>query len=194
MDRIAVVTGRQLIKISDIDRNLRVIAFINGQPLDLSRTARKTAADRLVDQQIIRQELASEAYGTAVEQDVDALQQQIVRDRYQGSTAHLRTALQRYGLSEQDFREQLLWQLTVLRFFDERFSPGVMVTDDEIAGYYSQKLADIRKESPRDYSLPAVSDRIRETIESQKIDKEFETWLSQMRKQTRIEYKDAAFQ
>jgi len=194
VDRIAVIAGNRVIKTSDIERELKLTSFLNGQPLDSSPKARRAAADRLVDQQIIRQELASQGYGRAGDKDADALQSQIVRDRFQGSVEQMKASLHRYGISEQQLHDQLVWQLTVLQFIEERFRPGVLITDEDIQSYYQQHLAEIRRESPKDWSLTAVSAQIRTTLESQRIDQEFEAWLSQTRKQNRIEYKDAAFQ
>ena len=46
--------------------------------------------------------------------------------------------MKRYGLTEPKLREQLLWQLTVLQFIDERFRGGVVVTDDDVRDYYDE--------------------------------------------------------
>ena len=59
LDRIAVVVGKVAIKSSDIERDIRVTAFLNHEPLVFTPDARKKAADRLIDQQIIRQEIAT---------------------------------------------------------------------------------------------------------------------------------------
>jgi hypothetical protein len=193
VDRIAVIAGNHIIKTSDIDRDLRLTGFLNRQTVDFGAKARHDAADRLIDQQMIRQELAAEGYSRASDDDADELEKQIVRNRYQGSSPQFQSALQRYGLNEKQFHEQLLWQLTVLRFIDQRFRPGVLVTDEEIAAYYQEHLAEIRRESPQNYTLEAVSARIRQTLESQRVDKDFDAWLTQMRHQNRIEFREAAF-
>src|ERR1035441_1089260 len=43
VDRIAVIVGKQVIKSSDVERDLRVTAFINRQPIDLNAAARRKA-------------------------------------------------------------------------------------------------------------------------------------------------------
>src|SRR5271165_3379020 len=62
MDRVAVIVGRNVVKTSDITRDLRATQFINGEPVDTSEAARRKSADRLVDQQLIRQELLNAGY------------------------------------------------------------------------------------------------------------------------------------
>src|ERR1051326_8301662 len=121
LDRIAVVVGKRVVKTSDIDRELPVTAFLNREPLNLKRDARKKAVDRLVDQQIIRNEIATGEYPRASESDADKLLNQIRASRFAGTEARLTSELGRYGLSEAQLRDHLLWQLTVLRFIDERF-------------------------------------------------------------------------
>ncbi len=41
IDRIAIVVGDSIVKDSDINRDIRVTSFLNGDPLDLSDKARK---------------------------------------------------------------------------------------------------------------------------------------------------------
>jgi hypothetical protein len=194
IDRIAVIVGKQAIKSSDVDRDLRVTAFINSQPLDLGAAARRKAADRLVDQQIVRTEISVQGYSRPTDADAEQLLQQITNDRFHGSATQLQSALVRYGLSRALLREQLLWQLTVLRFIDQRFRPGILVTDEEVRAYYDQHLADLRREYAKDFTFETLSQKIRASLEGERIDQEFETWLDQARKRNRIEYKDAAFQ
>src|SRR5690349_15785241 len=99
VDRIAVVIGKQLIKLSDEDRDLRVTAFLNRQPIDLSPAARRKAADRLIDQQIIRKELSAQGYSRPTDEEAGQLLQQIATERYRGSAPQLQAALLRYGLT-----------------------------------------------------------------------------------------------
>ena len=42
---------------ADIERDLRVTEFLNGQPLSLGPTSRKAATNRLIDQVFIRREI-----------------------------------------------------------------------------------------------------------------------------------------
>lgn len=194
IDRIAVVAGKRAIKLSDIDRELRVTEFINKQPVNLSSAARREAAGRLVDQEIIREELSAQGYSRATDADADTLMKQIARDRFHGSEAQLKAALLQYGITPDQFHKQLLWQLTVLQFIDQRFRPGVLVSDDDVRAYYDQHLSELKRQYPHDNSFEALSDKIKSLLTSQRVDAEFESWLSGARKRMRVEYKEAAFQ
>ena len=194
IDRIAVIVGKHVIKTSDIDRDLRVAAFLNREPLRLTSDTKRKAAERLVDQEIIRQEVATGAYRRATDADADALTNQIRKDRWGGSEARFRAALSQYGLSEAALHEQLLWQLTVLRFIDQRFRPGVLVTDEEVRQYYDTHISELRRENPGNSSFEALAPKIRAVLEGERINQEFEAWLQQARKRNHIEYRQGAFE
>jgi peptidyl-prolyl cis-trans isomerase SurA len=188
IDRIAAVVGKHAIKVSDLDRDLRVTDFLNGQPLVESEDAKRKSADRLIDQQIIRDELATGGYERATDADANAMLAQIRQNRYGGSEARLRQALTNYGLNEDSLREQLVWQLTVLKFIDQRFRAGALVTDEEVRGYYDQH-PDLRKAS-----FDSVAPKIRDTLQGEQVNKQFEEWLAAARKQARVEFRQTAFE
>lgn len=193
VDRMAVVVGKHVVKVSDIERDLRVTAFLNREPLAFDPGARKKSAERLIDQEIMRQEIATGRYKRATDDDALALLKQIRQERFGGVEARLRSALAQYGLSQEQLREQLLWQLTVLRFIDQRFRPGVLVDDDEVRVYYDQHLPELRKQYPRDNRFEEMSPKIRSSLEGERMDKALEAWLVQARTRNRIDYREEAF-
>jgi hypothetical protein len=194
LDRMAVIVSKHVIKTSDIDRDLRVTEFLNRQPLDLSPEAKRKSVERLIDQEIIRQEIVTGAYRRPSEADAAAFEKQLQNDRFRGSAAALREALGKYGLTEEQLREALLWQLTVLRFIDERFRASVLVTDDEVKTYYDQHAAELRKENPGTPTFEALRNKIRDSLEGERINQNFNEWLEQARKRYRIEYRQEALQ
>ncbi len=186
IDRIAVIVDKHAVKLSDVDRDVRVTEFLNREPLNLSGDAKRKAADRLIDQQIIRIELTTGSYGRAHDSDTHALLQKFRRDRFAGSDARLRQALTQYGLTEDQLRSQMLWQLTVLDFIDERFRPGVLVTDEQVKAYYDQHPA-LHK-----VAYDKASTQIRNTLEGEQVNQQFDAWLDSERKRTHIEFREEA--
>src|SRR5437868_6064116 len=59
VDRMAVIVGKHVIKLSDIDRDLRLTAFLNRESLKITPETKRQAAERLIDQEIIRQEIVT---------------------------------------------------------------------------------------------------------------------------------------
>ena len=194
IDRIAVVVGKHAIKLSDIDRDLRVTEFQNREPLNLSGAARKKAGGRLVDQTIIGDEIVNGGYQRPSESDADALAAKLRTDRFGGSDARMRQALAQYGITEDVLRAELLWQLEVLRFIDQRFRPGVNVTDEELRDYYNQHRSELTRQYPGAAAFETLEPKIREKLEGERINQAFEEWLDRARQRTRIEYKQEAFQ
>jgi hypothetical protein len=188
IDRIAVVVGKTVIKSSDIARELRVTSFLNREPLATTPAARQKAAERLVDQAIIRDQIQRGGYGMPSDQDADAFYQQIRRDRFAGADARMRSELTKYNLTPEQLKQHLLWQLAVLRFIDQRFRPGVLITDEEVRARYEQR-ADRKTKTLED-----LEPKIRESIENERIDKNFEQWLVETRKRNPAEFKKEAFQ
>jgi peptidyl-prolyl cis-trans isomerase SurA len=194
VDRAAVVVNKDVIKSSDIYRDLRVTEFLNSEQPNFSASARRKAAERLIDQNILRQEISSGGFRWASENDAGALLNNIRQDRFGGSQDRLRAALSRYGLSEEDLRAQLLWQLTVLRFIDQRFRNGVLVTDEDVRGYYDQHLPELKREYPGNSSFEALAPKVRASLEGERINQNFVQSVEQARKRSRIRYLHGAFE
>jgi hypothetical protein len=189
-----VIVGKHAIKLSDIEHELRLTEFLNNQPLDLGAAARKQAADHLIDQAVIRDEIALEGYGRASDAQASAMLSQFRKNRFAGSDSRLRASLEHYGLSEKELHDHLLWQMTVLDFIDQRFRPGVMVNDTEIRKYYDTHLPTLKKQHPRDFSYETLEPQIRTVLEGEQVNQQFEAWLDESRKNTRIQYLNGAFQ
>ena len=190
VDRIAIVVGDRVVKTSDIDREVRVTELLNGDTLDLSADARKKAAERLIDQALIRREIETGGYATATEEDANAMIAQISKERF-GSTSAFHAALQQYGVTEEQLRRHVRWQLSVLRFIETRFRPGVLVTDQDIERYYAENYAN-GKATPA--PIASVRSKIEDQITGERINKAFYAWLEEVRKQANPEYHDGAFE
>jgi len=196
VDRIAVIVGNRAIKTSDLERDLRVSQLLNNEPARSDVETRRKVAERLIDQELVRQEMLSGGggYRPPGEKDVDALVEQLRRDRFGGSEERMSEALARYGLTTDQLRRQLLWQLTVLRFIDQRFRPAVLVTDQDVSGYYKLHRAAFEKAYPQAHGLEALQPKIREILTGERVNELFEEWLKQKHATTRIEYRDPALE
>jgi hypothetical protein len=187
IDRIAIVVNNQIIKQSDIERDIRVTDFLNHDPLSLSLAARKQAANRLIDQAFIRHEVRVGDYPTATFEDADAQLSLIKKDKFKSNEAFLQ-AVRNYGLTVPDLRFTFRWQLTVLRFIDVRFKPAALVTDTDVQQYYNAHLAALRQAHPKAYALKDVQSEIHQTLVSEKVNQLFFAWLDEQRKEAKIQY------
>jgi hypothetical protein len=179
IDAIAVVVNTDLIKDSDINRDLLATQMLNGDPPSLTAAARKKDAAHLIDQVFIREEIRDGAYPIATEDQADKELNQLIADRYK-THAELDAALKRYHLTEPDLREQFRWQLTVLNFIDARFRPAVLITDEAVNKYFSQHRAQVKSESDA-----------RDILTNEQVNKLLFEWLDQHRKNAKVRYLEA---
>ena len=120
MDRVAVVVGNQVITESEVFQEVRLTAFLNRQPLDLSAAARREAAERLVDQQLIRNEMQIGGYRRRRKRRATRSCASSAR-RTTPVSRHFTPRSTKYGLTEDEVKRHLLWQVAALRFTDQRF-------------------------------------------------------------------------
>jgi hypothetical protein len=191
IDRIAIIIGNSIIKDSDIDRDVRVTEFLNGDPLDLSNAARKKAVNRLIDQVFIRREIDIGDYPQASWKQTDEQLDRLKRQKFKTQAA-FEQALRKYGIPEIDLRTQFQWQLTILTFIDIRFKPAVLVTDEDIEKYYNQHAAQLQREHPGKASLEDLHEEIRQQITEERVNQQFFAWLDQQRKSAKIQYLEAS--
>jgi hypothetical protein len=181
VDRIAIVAGKKIIKDSDIANDLKLTAFLNQEPLAYTAAARKKAASRLLDQQFIRDEIESGDYPKATVAETQETLNKLMKLRYRTDAAY-KNALAMYGISEDDLKARLLWQLTVLRFIDVRFRSSAYVSDDEIRQYHDSHQQQVGAD------LTAARSKIEDLLTAERTDKAFYDWLDQQRQATTIRY------
>jgi len=195
IDRVAVTLDNQVITQSEILLEIRLTAFQNGVPADFKPEAKREAAGRLIEQKLIRREIEVGRYLKPGPADVEPMLKQFETQRFHNA-GELRGALEKLGLREEDLKAHLLWQLTLLRFIDVRFRPGIQVTDQDIQQYFSQKLPELEKQAgpEKKIRLEDLRDKIQEALTDERVDQQLNDWLAETRKHMRIEFHPEAFQ
>ena len=193
LDRIAVSVGNRVITARDLDREIRVTAFLNGARPDFSAAAKRATADRMIEQKLIRRELETSRYPVpAASEVVPELDK--FKAKYFADDAAYRHALAAAGLTEADLQAALLWQRTLLLFIDVRFRPGVQVTDQEIQDYYDKTVAPAARAAGETPTLAKYHDAIETRLTEDKVDQETDRWLQQVRRRTEIVFHPEVFQ
>ncbi len=195
IDRIAVSVANRVIAASDINREIRVTAFLNGVKPDLSAAARRAAADRLVEQTLVRLEVENSRYPMPTVAEVQPALEQFKKKQYSDDSAY-RRALAAAGIAEQDVLNELVWQRTLLSYVDVRFRPAVQVSDQEIQDYFQNVVKPAAEaahpETPA--TLDDYRNQIEETLAGKKEDQELDRWIKQAKQRNTIVYHDEAFQ
>ena len=195
IDRVAVTVDKMVITESDIVNQMRIAAFLNAESLDLIPAQKREAATRLVEQVLIRREMEISRYPAPALSDTGPILEEIKRERFPDAESYQRE-LDRCGIRERDLRENLLLQMTMLRFIEYRFRPGIAVSDEEVSQYYEQKLLPEYRQR-RAEAPPALEDsreQIEEILIEERVDRTLERWLQQAAGQARIRFREEVFQ
>jgi hypothetical protein len=191
VDRVAVIVGNGVVKDSDIDEDLRVTEFLNNESPSITPAARKTAANRLVDQKLIRKEIDAGDYPSTPVTEAQTLLADL-KKRYPDEAAY-RRALASRRIDDEDVKDRLLWQLTVLRFIDLRFRPAALVTDEEMEAYYNQHQQQLQAANPgKPATLDALRPQIEDILTEERVNQLLDEWLDRQRKNTKILYLEEA--
>jgi hypothetical protein len=189
IDRIVATVNGHAILQSDWEDAIRYDAFIEGRSLDnLTALDRKATLDRLIDQELLREQLHATASPEMQRQEVQQKVQEI-RKFYPGSDnqQEWQATLGRHGLTEQELESRLAQQLELMRLVDARLRPGVQIDPRSIEIYYQETLVpELRKAGGKQPSLAEVAPKVREVLTQQKINDLMVSWLRNLRAESRI--------
>ena len=193
VDRIAVSVGNLVITTSELERQIRTTAFLNGKPPDFSPASKRATADRMVEQMLIRRELENGRYPLPSAGEIEPVLEKFVRDNF-GSAADYQKALVATGLSEQDLKDELLWQRRLLLFVGERFRAGVYVSDQQIQDYFEKivRPAAALVKPGQPVEIEDYRAGIEDTLAGPRVDQAMDSWLQDVRKRTDIVYHEEA--
>src|SRR5579884_2996360 len=121
VDRIVATVNRQPILLSDWEVELRYEALLDQKPLPVSDDVARAALDRLIDQELLRQQLKSYRVDAPTTEEINDRIKEI-RRQIPGADndAGYHADLARYGLTEQELRDRVATQALILRFIDVR--------------------------------------------------------------------------
>lgn len=189
VDRILATVNGHVILQSDWEDALCYQAFVSGRSLDqLTAEDRKGALDRLIDQELLREQMQSSDFPHATQQEID-LRISDVRNQYPeaGTNSAWQALLVRYGLTESELKSRVALELDLLRLVDARLRPSVQIDSKSIESYYNQQLLpQLREKGAREVPLSEVTPKIRELLTQQKLNQLLTAWLQNLRASSEI--------
>jgi SurA-like protein len=188
VDRIVATVNGQPILQSDWDIAMRCEAFLDQRPLQFTAEAARASLDRLVDQELLRQQVRSFQLQPVGE---DRLRSRLEEIRHQipgaASAAGWEAALHRYGLVQSEIEERIADQMEILRFIDVRLRPTVHVDRRSIeAYYYDTLLPQLQEKGATPVPLAEVSAKIEEVLSQKILDSLLADLLRDLRQQGEI--------
>lgn len=186
IDRIAVSVGNQVITEAQIIDEIRVTSFLNRQKPEFTPDQKKAAAERLIEQTLMKREMDLSHYPLPDMAEADPLLAEALRGR---------EPLAGTGITEQDLKEHLWWQLTMLRFIEFRFRPSVQIPEAAIKDFYDKKRIEWEKQGLN--PVPSLEDSradIEKVLTQQRVDHAMDRWLGDTRTRVEILYRKEALQ
>lgn len=190
LDGIVATVNGHIILLSDWEDELRYETLVGGrEPAQVSAAERKAALDRLIDQELLREQMRAADFQHASKAEID---QRILEIRKQFPSAATdsdwQAILARHGFTGQTLTQHVGLDLDLLRLVDERLRPKVSIDSRSIESYYNQTLLpELRQSGAKDVSLAEVTPKIRELLTQQKVNELLEAWLSNLRSGSQIQ-------
>jgi hypothetical protein len=183
---VAQVNGHPVLK-SDVEEELAFEAFLNGRELDsLSNSGREAALNRLIDQELLREQVRPHERAPANEV---AARMSEVRKLYPKATGEesWHATMARYGLTESDLQKRLGEDIQLMRLVEAHLRPSIQVDARTVEHYYQEQLLpELRKQGSREVPLPEVSARIKNLLAERKMNELIANWLERLRSESRI--------
>lgn len=189
IDRMVAIVNGHVILQSDWDDAVCFEAFAEGRPVSqISDEDRAAALDRLIDQELLREQARS---GELEKIPSDQLQERVQQIRsqhpHEASDGAWRSLLSHYGLDEKKLEAHLADELGIMQEVEARLRPTVQVDAAAIQAYYNQTfLPQLRKTGAADVPLSEVSSRIREILTEQKVNELFTAWIQTLKSESKI--------
>jgi len=195
LDRIVATVNGHLILQSDWDDALRYQALVDGRALDQFLPAeRKAALDRLIDQELLREQMGTSDLKHAGDEEI-ARRIQEIRGRYPDAARdeQWRDLLSGYGFTQEELKRQVLLQLDLMRLVDVRLRPAVTIDSASIESYYNKELLpQLRQSGKGGVPLAEATPQIKELLTQQKMNQLLVAWLQNLRSGSEIQTQPGA--
>jgi hypothetical protein len=190
---VANVNGHVLLQ-SDWEEELSFEAFLDARsPDSFSPEERKAALDRLIDQELLREEVRP-----SEETPADQIATRIAEVRKLHPEAATKdgwgSALQRYGLTQPILEKRLGQSIQLMRLVEARLRPSIQIDQKAVESYYQEQLLpELKKAGSREVALPEVFGHIRDLLAEQRLNQLLHGWLASLRSTSRIQMPAAGF-
>ncbi len=187
VDRVVAKVNDHIILQSDWEEEVAFEALANGRALDSFTSAERNAAlDRLVDQELLREQVRPSQPAAAGEvaarvSEVRKLHPDCATD--EGWHAKL----QRYGLSQSALEKRLGDQIQLMKLVEDRLRPSIQIDQHAVENYYNdQLLPEMKRAGSRATPLTEVFGRIKDLLAERKMNELLSGWLSSLRSGSHI--------
>jgi hypothetical protein len=191
LDRIVATVNSHILLQSDWEDELHYEALIGGKPLaGLTDEDRKPALNRMIDQELLRQQIRSSDPGQAPSAAEVAAQVQEIRKQLPGADSDpgWSDILARHEMTTSDLDRRVSLQIALTRLIDDRLRPTIQVDTQSIETYYNQTfLPKLRQSGGKAISLAEATPQIRNILTEQELDRALQDWLQSLKSASEIQ-------
>ena len=189
IDRIVATVNGRIILQSDWDEALCYEALLTNRTLaQFTDDDRRAVLDRLIDQELLREQMKSADFLHATDAEAAARVAEARKQYPQAESSEAWQALlANYHLTEKDFLGRVRQQIDLMRLVEARLRPTVQIDSKSIEAYYREQFVHKLKQSgASEVSLAEVSGRIRELLTEQKVSELLVSWLQTLRSEGQV--------
>jgi peptidyl-prolyl cis-trans isomerase SurA len=193
VDRVVASVDGTPVLWSDVEREVRLESIIQGlPPSEITIEQRNEALNHLIDTTLERQQVREARAGRIDSADVKEQIAKLTNElREQQHAANNDEAwqklLQEYGLSQEDVREHLRYQIEVLEFVNLRFRTGTQINPQQVEDYYKNKFVpEMNKLGAKPPALASVRPKIEQVLMEQAVTSQVSEWLKIVRAQADV--------
>jgi len=201
LDRVVAVVNNQAILASDLDDELR-LAVLDPSRAGQGVFTRQRALEQLIGRALIQQQMRQEDE-QAMEPSLAEIDTRVAELRKElpacvrqncASDAGWKAFLAANSLTPERVQVSIRHRLQILRFIEQRFRQGILISPEEIAAYYHDTLLPQYAAGDAIPALDKVSPRIEEILLQRQVNALFVDWLKNLRKQGDVEVLDPALE
>jgi hypothetical protein len=187
LDRIVVTVNEHAILQSDWQDEVRYECFVANRKLDeVTPQDRKGALNRLIDQELLREQMTSAESKPADPEEVEK-QFAVVKNNYarEHSALPWDAVMVSYRLTESDIKNHIALELSQLRLVDAHLRPSIQVETEAVEAYYKDHFG-TQAAGGQQISLQQATARIREILTQEKMNELLSQWLESLHSQSQI--------
>jgi hypothetical protein len=187
VDRVVTNVNGHVVLQSDWEQEVAFEAFSNGRDPDSFTSAeRKAALDRLIDQELLREQVRPSQPAPA--EQVAARVAEVRKLHPDCATDETwRAKLQRYGLTESSLEKRLSDDIQLMKLVEDRLRPSIQIDQQAVESYYHDQLVPkMKKAGSRATPLTEVFGQIKNLLAEKKMNELLTGWLASLRSGSHI--------
>ena len=195
IDRIVATVNGQIILQSDWNDALRYEALLSARTVsDFNTEERRGVLDRLIDQELLGEQMKSALFKHATEEEAAAEVAQTRQLYPQAATDDgWKAVLARFGLNEKALVSHVQEQIDLMRLVDAHLRPTVQIDSKSIEAYYREKfIPQLKQSGSGNVPLDEVSAQIRELLTQERVSELMVSWLHSLRSESKVNVPGAA--